>query len=162
MPTTKNRRERSLPKGLLAGLLGGIAGAAVVLLAEEIFPPSQAGDPASSAPSAGHEQAAAIPPGQQAFHWALGAAAGGLYGMATEVEPSLAAWRGAAFGLTLNRLTRESRLPRMGLAPLEDAQTKGVPSAQVSDTQTRISAWISHAAYGIATDSIRRVIRRIL
>lgn len=150
MATSINSRKRSLPKGLLAGLLGGIAGAAVILVAEEIFPPRQAEEPAPPA---------ANPPGPQALHltlhWALGAVAGGLYGMATELEPSLAAWRGAAFGITLNRITQDSRLPRMGLAQSKYVQSKNAPS-------TSVSQWISHAAYGIATDSIRRVVRRFL
>jgi putative membrane protein len=158
--STTNRRERSLPKGLLAGLLGGIVGAGVLLVAEEIFPPYAQQESPLPALLTGEGQAppaAFVPPSSTALQgkpiqWALGAAAGGIYGMAAEMEPSLAAWRGAAFGITLNRLTQESLLPRMGMSPSPEEQS----------TKARVSGWISHAAYGIATDSVRRLLRRLL
>lgn len=147
-------RKRSLPRGLLAGLIGGIVGAGVMVVAEEIFPPRAEDQPSPIAILAsGGKTAPAVtaPASWQALHWALGAVVGGVYGVATELEPSLAAWRGAAFGITLNRLTHESLLPRMGLAPPKEQQS----------TQARVSGWISHAAYGIATDSVRRLVRRL-
>lgn len=153
--STTNGRERNLPKGLLAGLIGGMVGAGVILLAEEIFPPRAEGEPSPLAILAGggaSAPAGIAPSGYQAIHYAVGAVAGGIYGLATEVEPSLAAWRGAAFGITLHRLTHASLLPRMGIPP-----SKEEPSPQA-----RLSGWISHAAYGIATDSVRRVLRRML
>jgi putative membrane protein len=88
----------------------------------------------------------------QSIHWGFGAAAGAIYGALVEFEPSFGAWRGAAFGLTLNKLTHESILPRMGLSPPKEAQP----------TQERISEWVTHAVYGIFTDSVRRVVRRNL
>ncbi len=177
MGTSSSSRPKSLPKGFVAGLIGGIVGAGAMLVAEEIFPPRPHSEPAPLAvlarrtqraapaetPAAPRESQAApsktqaappstAPPGWQALHWAFAALAGGVFGMASEVEPSLAAWRGAAFGVTLNRITHESLLPRLGLAPPRDQQS----------TQTRVSSWISHAAYGVATDSVRRVLRRLL
>ena len=51
--------------------------------------------------------------------------AGAVYGVVVEMEPSVGAWKGAAFGLTLNKLTHESLLPRMGLAsPNEEQPTQ--------------------------------------
>ena len=160
MANSKSTRKRSLPRGLLAGLLGGVAGAAVILIAEEIFPP-QLEDNSAPIPALASAAEAPLPATQpvriksqqyKALHWALGTVAGGVYGMATEMEPSLAAWRGAAFGITLNRLTHESLLPRMGITPSKEEQS----------TQARVSSWISHAAYGVATDSVRRIVRRLL
>jgi len=160
MANSKSTRKRSLPKGLLAGLLGGVAGAAVILIAEEIFPPQlenttapiPALAAAGQAPTPAPEPVLVKIQQYEALHWAFGAVAGGVYGMATEVEPSLAVWRGAAFGITLNRLTHESLLPRMGITPSKEEQS----------TQARVSNWISHAAYGVATDSVRRIVRRLL
>jgi putative membrane protein len=86
------------------------------------------------------------------IHWIFGALAGAVYGALVEVEPSFAAWRGVAFGITLNRITHESILPRLGLVPPPDRQP----------AQERISEWVTHAAYGVATDSVRRVVRRAL
>lgn len=158
MTKSKSSRKRSLPKGLLAGLIGGIAGAAVILVSEEIFPPrpEQQPSPLAALTSITSKQPvapqSAMHDRYNPLHWAFGAAAGGIYGMAAEMEPSLAAWRGAAFGITLNRFTHESLLPRMGLTPSKEEQS----------TQARVSSWISHAAYGIATDSVRRLVRRFL
>lgn len=154
-------RERNLCKGLLAGLIGGIAGAAVILMAEEIFPPRDQKEPASplgvlasggQLPQPASEPAPASALQWKAVHWTYGAVAGGIYGIAAEVEPSLAAWRGAAFGLTLNRITHEALLPQLGLEPSKEEQS----------ARARVSSWISHAAYGITADSIRRIARRLL
>lgn len=141
---------RNLPKGVLAGLLGGLVGAAVLLAAKEIFAPEPAAQPAL--PAAFTPPSPAVQAGLKALPWAVGAVAGGIYGAAAELEPSLAAWRGAAFGLAVNRFANESFLPRMGLIPPPEAQS----------TQVRVSGWISHAAYGIATDTVRRLLRRLL
>jgi putative membrane protein len=148
-------RERSIAKGALAGLIGGLAGAGAKALAEQMLPPRVQGQ--TPPPVVLVEQVAGhpLPPSQQqiamrTIHWGFGAAAGAIYGALVEVEPSLAAWRGAAFGLALNRLTHESILPRMGLSAPKDAQP----------AQERISEWVTHAVYGIFTDSVRRVVRR--
>lgn len=154
---TMTRRERSIAKGALAGLIGGLAGAGVKALAEQMLPPRVEGQ--TPPPVILAEQVAGhpLPPSQQqiamqTIHWVFGATAGAIYGALVEVEPSLGAWRGAAFGLALNRLTHESILPRMGLSDSKDAQP----------TQERISEWVTHAVYGIFTDSVRRVVRRNL
>ncbi len=150
-------RKRSIAKGLLAGLVGGLAGAGAKIVAEQIFPPRTQGQtppPVVLAENvAGHrlpeqERELAL----QGIHWIFGAVAGAVYGALVEMEPSLGAWRGAAFGITLNRITHESILPKLGLtAP---------PSRQ--PTQERISEWVTHAVYGVATDSVRRAVRRAL
>jgi putative membrane protein len=150
-----SNRERSILKGALAGMVGGLAGAGAKVLAEKLFPPRVDGQippPVVLAEQfAGHP----LPPTQQqaamhSIHWTFGAVAGAVYGAAVEMEPSLGAWKGAAFGLTLNKLTHESVLPRMGLARPKDQQP----------TQERISEWVSHAVYGIFTDTVRRAVRR--
>jgi len=150
-------RERSILKGALAGFIGGIAGAGAKVLAEQLFPPRVQGQTpppvllaeqmAGHRLSAGKHQAAV-----QGIHWGFGAAAGAVYGALVEFEPSLGAWKGAAFGLALNKLTHESVLPRMGLSEPKETQP----------AQERISEWVTHAVYGIFTDSVRRVVRRNL
>jgi putative membrane protein len=153
-PTT---RERSILKGALAGMIGGLAGAGAKVLAEKIFPPRVHGQTSPSVVLAEQVAGHSLPEGQkqlatQAIHWGFGAAAGAVYGALVEVEPSMGAWKGAAFGLTLNRLTHESVLPRMGLAAHKEEQP----------TQERISEWVTHAVYGIFTDTVRRAVRRNL
>ena len=149
------RRERSIAKGMIAGMVGGLAGAGAKMLAEKIFPPRVVGQ--TPPPVAlvqqvtGHE----LPDEKrekatQLIHWGFGAAAGAVYGAAVELEPSLGAWKGAAFGITLNKMTHETVLPRLGLARPKNEQP----------TQERISEWVSHAVYGIFTDTVRRGVRK--
>jgi putative membrane protein len=150
-------RERSIVKGALAGLIGGLAGAGAKVLAEKLFPPRIQGQ--TPPPIVLAEQVAGhpLPPPQQhaamhSIHWGFGAAAGAVYGVLVEYEPSLSAWKGAAFGLTLNKITHESVLPKMGLAAAKEDQP----------TQERISEWVTHAIYGIFTDTVRRAVRKQL
>jgi putative membrane protein len=150
-------RERSILKGALAGLIGGLAGAGAKVLAEQVFPPRVQGQTPPPVVLAEQMAGRSLPPAQaqtamHGIHWGFGAAAGAVYGALVEIEPTLGAWRGAAFGLTLNKLTHESILPRMGLSRPKEAQP----------TQERISEWVTHAVYGIFTDSVRRIVRRNL
>lgn len=149
--------SRSLVKGFLAGVVGGLAGAGVKIVAEMVFPPRVEGQtppPVVLAEQmAGHD----LPESQKqaafhGIHWVFGALAGGAYGALVEYEPSLAAWHGAAFGITLNRITHEALLPTLGLS---------APTGQ-QPTQQRISEWVTHAAYGVSTDLVRRAVRRRL
>jgi putative membrane protein len=150
-------RDRSILKGALAGLLGGLAGAGAKVVAEQLFPPRIQGqtpppvvlaEQMAGHPLSGVERQAAM----QGIHWTFGAVAGAIYGALVEYEPTLAAWKGAAFGIALNRITHESLLPKMGLS---------APKSQ-QPTQERISEWVTHAVYGIATDAVRRAARRSL
>ncbi len=150
-------RKRCLLKGALAGLIGGLAGAGAKVVAEQIFPPRVAGQ--TPPPVVLAERVVGHPmdgTGEkvagESIHWAFGALAGAVYGAIVEYEPSVGVWKGAAFGITLNKLTHESLLPKMGLA----APTEKQPARE------RISEWVSHAAYGVVTDAVRRVARRAL
>ncbi|MGA8532093.1 MAG: DUF1440 domain-containing protein [Acidobacteriaceae bacterium] len=154
---SRDDSTRSITRGALAGLIGGLAGAGAKMLAEQLFPPRIQGQ--TPPPVVLAEQVAGRPLTEtnrqlalQGIHWIFGALAGAAYGALVEYEPSLAAWRGAAFGITLNRITHESLLPKMGLS---------APPGQ-QPTQERISEWVTHAAYGVATDSVRRAVRRAL
>jgi len=151
--TTK--RERSIVKGAIAGAIGGLAGAGAKMLAEKVFPPREKGRIAPQVALAEQVAGRSLPEGQrklasQGLQWGFGAAAGAVYGAMVEAEPSLSAWKGVAFGLTVNRITHESVLPRLGLVPPKDEQA----------TQERISEWVTHALYGIVTDIVRRGVRK--
>lgn len=149
--------ERSILKGALAGLIGGLAGAGAKMLAEQIIPPRRDGQTAPPVKLAEQMAGHALPEDQQqaakhGIHWGFGALAGAVYGAAVEVEPSLGAWKGAAFGVTLNKYTHEMVLPKLGLSRPKEEQT----------TQERISEWVTHAVYGIFTDAVRRGVRKAL
>jgi putative membrane protein len=153
--TTK--RERSIVKGAIAGAIGGLAGAAAKILVEKILPPRVEGQTAPTVALAEQVAGRSLPEVQKqvashGIHWGFGAAAGAVYGAMVEAEPSLGAWRGAAFGVALNKITHESLLPRLGLTPPKKEQPP----------QERISEWVSHAVYGIFTDSVRRTVRKML
>lgn len=150
-------RKRSVAKGALAGLIGGLAGAGAKLVAEQIFPPRIEGQIAprivfaeqiAGHPLASAEKKVAV----ESIHWAFGALAGAIYGVVVEYEPSFGAWKGAAFGITLNKITHESLLPKIGLSTPTERQP----------ARERISEWVSHAAYGVVTDAVRRAARRAL
>lgn len=150
-------RERSILKGMAAGMIGGLAGAGAKVLAEKLFPPRVNGQVAPPVVLAEQMAGHTLPPSSQqaamqGIHWTFGATAGAIYGGLVEMEPSLGAWKGAAFGLTLNKLTHESILPRMGLASPKEEQP----------AQERISEWVTHAVYGIFTDAVRRAVRKTL
>jgi putative membrane protein len=155
MGKAKKTRERSILKGALAGLVGGIAGSGAKVLAEKICRPRTAGQ--MSPPVVLAEQVAGHPlsEGQRrvaelGIHWALGALAGAVYGAAVELEPKAGVWGGAGFGLALNKLTHEGLLPKMGLVE---------PTVRLR-TRERQSEWVTHGVYGVVTEVVRRVIRR--
>jgi putative membrane protein len=157
MTAGTTKRERSIVKGAIAGLIGGLAGAGAKILAEKIFPPRVEGQTAPPVALAEQVAGRSLPEGQQqeamhGIHWGFGAIAGAVYGAMVEAEPSLGAWKGAAFGLALNKLTHESLLPKLGLARHRDQQP----------VQERMSEWVTHVVYGIFTDAVRRAVRRLL
>jgi putative membrane protein len=154
---SQTNSHRSFSKGMLAGFVGGLAGAAAKVIAEQFFPPRIQGQTAPpivlAEQVAGHGLAGTERKlAEQGIHWVFGALAGAVYGAVAEYEPSLAAWRGAAFGITLNRITHESLLPKMGLSAPKHQQP----------TQERISEWVTHAVYGVTTDAVRRAVRKTM
>ncbi|HUY80336.1 MAG TPA: DUF1440 domain-containing protein [Acidobacteriaceae bacterium] len=150
-------RERSLLKGAVAGLIGGLAGAGAKILAEKIFPPREPGTVSPNVALAERAVGRELTDEQRrvtesAIQWGFGAAAGAVYGAAVEEAPALGAWKGAAFGLALNRLTHEAVLPKLGVVPAKEEQA----------AQERVSGWITHAIYGLVTDVVRRRVRKAL
>ncbi len=150
----------SLSKALLAGLAGGLAGSAAKVAAEKLFPPrlqgqtppprvvvERAADAVNAHPTGATKKAAT-----EGIHWSFGTITGGVYGVAAEFEPKITAWRGAAFGLGLNKIMHEGLLPYAGFA------------APVGDqpAQERVSEWVTHAVYGIVTEVVRRAVRKRL
>jgi putative membrane protein len=150
----------SLLKGLLAGVAGGLVGSAAKVLAETLIPPRTQGQPPPPAlviervaNAAGEQPAEATRrAGAQGIHWGFGTLLGGVYGVAAELSPQVTSWRGAVFGLTVNKFAHEQLLPRMNLVE---------PVAR-QPAQERISEWVSHVVYGVTTDLVRRAVRKRL
>lgn len=86
------------------------------------------------------------------MHWVFGTAAGGVYGVVAEYQPRVTAWRGAAFGLTVNRLMHKGVLPRHGFVEPTGEQP----------AQERVSEWVTHVVYGVVADTVRRLVLKAL
>src|ERR1700753_3813472 len=148
---------RCVLKGAFAGFIGGLAGAAAKAVAEQIYPPRMQGQ--TPPPGGLAEDGAGHPLDAQekdtakaGIHWVFGAMAGAVYGAIMEYRPTPGIWKSAAFGITVNKMTHKTLLPAMGLAAPVEAQP----------AQERVSEWVSHAVYGVVTESVRSRIRRQL
>ncbi|HEY0785778.1 MAG TPA: DUF1440 domain-containing protein [Acidobacteriaceae bacterium] len=158
--SAKPPRQLSLVKGLLAGVAGGLAGSAAKVVAEKLVPPRPRGElapprlwiergaQAVGADLEDHTKQAVT----QGIHWGFGTMVGGAYGVAAELSPRVTSWRGGVFGLTVNRVAHDQMLPRMGLS-------EPVPQ---QPAQERVSEWFTHVVYGLATEAVRRAVRKRL
>lgn len=158
-PSTADRplHERSLAKGLLAGLIGGLVATAAKTIGEKIYPPRTHGEPeppdvlvdkvTGHALSGTGKTVAA-----ETIHWGFGAAVGAAYGALAEFYPAASAKEGASFGLTLAALTHETALPALGLS--------AEPGDQTQREQT--SEMITHVIFGVTTEIVRGIVRRLL
>jgi putative membrane protein len=151
------RRPRSLMKGFLAGAIGGLAGAAAKAAGEAIYPPRTQGQipaPAvlvnrmSGRPLTETEEVVSV----QAIHWGFGALVGGVYGAVAEYQPAVTGRMGANFGLTLCGITHASALPIMGLTESPENQP----------AREHASELVTHAIYGVTTELVRRLARRVI
>jgi len=149
--------ERSLAKGLLAGLIGGLVATAAKTLAERIYPPRTHGEQEPPTLVAEHVAGNELRAPQkevaaETIHWGFGALTGAAYGALAEFYPTATAKDGASFGMALSSLTHGTMLPAMGLSAEPEEQT----------ARERTSEMASHVVYGIVTETVRRVVRRML
>src|SRR6202167_2718058 len=155
--TASPRYQRSLFKGFLAGAIGGLVGAAAKAAGEAAYPPRIQGQippPAvlvnrmSDRPLSEAEEKVSV----RVVHWGFGALAGGVYGALAEYQPAVAGRLGANFGLTLCGITHGSALPMMGLTESPGNQP----------AREHASELVTHAIYGVTTELVRRLARRII
>ena len=148
---------RSLAKGLLAGLIGGLVATAAKTFAERIYPPRTHGEAGPSEVLAerfaGHELVGTEKEvATETIHWGFGALTGAAYGALAEYYPAATAKDGAGFGMALSSLTHGTMLPAMGLTAEPEEQT----------TRERTSEMATHLVYGVVTETVRRVVRKML
>jgi putative membrane protein len=148
---------RSLAKGMLAGLIGGLVATAAKTFAEKIYPPHTHGQPEPLAVLAekliGHELVGAQKTtAVETIHWGFGALTGAAYGALAEYYPQATAKDGAAFGMALTSLTHGTALPALGLSDEAHEQT----------TRERTSEMATHVVYGMVTETVRRIARKML
>lgn len=157
MQLLQRASSRMVLAGVLAGAIGGLAGSAAKIAAEAVYPPRTLGQ--VPPPLLLAERIAGHPFGHpqdeiaiQAIHWTFGAAVGGIYGGVAEVVPLVTVGYGVVFGLVLQLFTHESMVPALGL---------DVPAPQ-QPLREHLSEFFSHALYGLATELVRRLVRRRL
>ncbi len=147
--------NKMIAKGLLAGLIGGVAGSAAKLIGEALYPPRNQGQEPPPALltekivghplSEGQKTAAS-----QVFHWTLGSGIGAVYGVAAEFVPEVTIARGAAFGIAVLLGTHESTLPLQGLVEPPLKQPFREQSSEV----------LTHLMYGMVAELVRRFLMR--
>ncbi len=157
-PVTKPRATAAMIlAGMLAGAVGGIAGSAAKIAGEAVYPPRTLGqtpppvvlaERLAGHPLSKREQLVAM----EAIHWTFGAAAGAVYGGAGEVFPLVRVGYGIVFGLVLQLFTHESAVPLLGL----DRPPWQQPLRE------HASEFVTHGLYGLATEIVRRIVRRRL
>lgn len=147
----------NLLKGLVAGMVGGLVGTAVKSLAEEVFPPRAPEQ--DSPPVIAAERVAGEPltetqkqVAEQSIHWTFGTVTGGVYGALTEAVPQVGAGYGVPFAGALFVAAHEAALPALDL---EGGITEQPASEQINEL-------ITHVAYGVTTDLVRRYVRKLL
>jgi putative membrane protein len=150
-------QHRSLAKGLLAGMIGGLVATAAKTLAEKVYPPRTHGEPEPPELLAEKIAARELSPATktaaaESIHWGFGAATGAAYGALAEYFPAATDKDGASFGLALATLTHEGALPVIGLSAPPEAQT---PREHTSEMAT-------HLLFGVVTETVRRFVRRLL
>jgi len=155
--TAPPRRKRSLLKGFLAGAIGGLVGAAAKAVGEVVYPPRTMGQIPPPAVLVNRMAGRSLTEEEeevsvQAIHWGFGALAGGVYGAVAEYQPAVTGRLGANFGLTLCGITHASALPMMGLTEK--------PADQPA--REHASELVTHTIYGVTTELVRRLARKLL
>ena len=156
-PPQVDTSNRSLVKGMIAGLIGGVVATAAKTLGEKFYPPRTHGEPEPTDVLANKIAGQPLSKTQktvasESIHWAFGALTGAAYGGLVEFYPAAAQKQGASFGLTLEALTHESALPALGLS--------AEPGQQTSREHT--SEMTTHVIYGVVTELVRGAVRPLL
>jgi len=151
----KQTYAKSLAKGVLAGLIGGLVATVAKSVAEKFYPPLHDEPDPHALPAktlTGEDLALAPEPPAKKYHWGVDALAGAAYGAVAEFYPAATAKDGAGFGVTLASLKQDGALPALGLAPAPAPKT----------TRMRAREMTTHVIFGVVTESVRRVVRRLL
>lgn len=88
----------------------------------------------------------------EAVHYGYGAAMGGVYGALAETTPMIGAAAGIPYAVGLWAVGDELAVPALGLSK----SPRNVP------VSGHIDSFLAHVVYGVTTDVVRRIARRIL
>ena len=172
----RDTRGRSLVKGLVAGIAGGLAAAAAMNLFQKAISATVTSDShgaQSQQPADDREDEDATMKTAEAVselttgqtltkeqretggtlvHYAFGAAMGAVYGVLTELAPRTASGFGTPYGAAVWLGADEIAMPALGLS-------KGPTELPAS---THLQAFAAHLVYGLTADTVRRLIRRAI
>ena len=87
-----------------------------------------------------------------AMHYAFGATTGAVYGGLAEAVPQVTAGAGTVYATLVWLLGDEVAVPALGLTD---------PPWRQSPTQ-HVNAFVAHLVYGLTTDGVRRIARRMI
>lgn len=149
----KSQRPRSLSKGAVAGLIGGIVATAAKIAVERAYPPHPRRQ--LRLPLVSQKRKTDLigrVADSPAMYWGVGAATGAAYGALAEFYPAATAKQGASFGMAFAAFTHDGALPALGLAQRTEYQT----------TREKTSELASNIVYGVVTETVRRVVRRMI
>ena len=149
---SSRKPSRSLAKGITAGLIGGLAATAARTLAQRAYPPAPRNQRELPPPEPASR---ALTPRKKvtdsrALNWGIGAAAGAAYGAVAEYYPQATSKDGASFGMALGALSQDGALTAIGL----------VPSSET--TREKTSVMTSFIIFGVVTETVRRIVRKLL
>jgi uncharacterized membrane protein YagU involved in acid resistance len=160
-------KQKSLWRGVLAGIAGGLAAAwmmnefmagpgqelrqAVQSDEENRQQPAHSGEPKEDATMKAAEDIVHTEAGP-IVHYAFGAIAGGLYGGLAEYSSVVTSGFGTSFGGILFSLADFLAVPALNLAPS--------PMDQPASAQA--SPFAAHIVYGVSTELVRRMLRMLL
>ncbi len=159
-------------KGSIAGLVGGLAGALVMTQFQAGLTAITEKNQKSKKKKEGENEPANVKvaeeisetllghkllksekePAGEAVHYAMGAASGFIYGVAAEVEPISTIGAGIPFGAAVWLIADDVVVPALGFS-------KPVAEYPLS---THAYALSSHMVYGLTTEAVRRLMRKIL
>ncbi len=146
--------RRNIAKGLLCGMLGGVAGSVAKIAGEMIYDPRNQGQ---TPPPVllerkffGRRSPAEELRGMQEIHFVFGAASGAFYGAVAEVAPMVTAGYGSVFGVVFQLFTHETLVPMAGL----DVPPWKQPARE------HASEFFTHILYGVTTEAVRRYLRK--
>ena len=152
--------SRSIWRGAVAGLVGGVLAAGAMSLVHQALPkpsaPADEGDDATVKTAdrvmrrlAGRPlPEAAKPLASQLVHYAFGGAVGALYGAVAQVAPRVSLGWGAPFGLAVWLGAHVVTVPALGLAepPARRPLAREAPELGL------------HLVYGVTAEGVRRTL----
>jgi len=148
-------------RAVLAGALGGLAGAALMApvhmaaaeLAKQEAPKGEDATQKVAQTVVAKTTGRKLPRAQKAkagqvVHFAFGAAMGALYGLLAENFPFVTAGAGTLFGAAVYTGAHALTVPALGLAPGPAENGAAREAAELG----------SHVVYGVVTDAVRRAL----